>query len=198
LVSYPHDPGRVQQLLTEAGFTRGSDNFWTGPADGRLTFEVKTNTSSQNDAEVSILGAAWRQAGIDAREAIVPTAQAQNAEIRNLFPGLYAYSTPLGEESLAGHTSAGIPRVENRWVGNNRSAWSNPEFDRVANQLAATLAANEREQRIAELLRIFSDDIPVIPLYFNPIPIAHVAALRGPAVVAPDAAIAWNIHQWEF
>lgn len=194
---YPFDPNQAQALLTQAGYTRGSDGVWASPTAGRLAFGLTTTPSSQNETELSILGAGWRQVGLQVNESVVPTAQAQDGQVRSNFPGLFTISVPLGEETLASINTAGIARPENRWTGRNRGGWSNPEFDRISDMFRTTLDQQQRVQLIAQMVRIFSDDLPVLPLYFNPIPVAHVAALRGPQNVAPASAIAWNVYQWE-
>jgi hypothetical protein len=40
--------------------------------------------------------------------------------------------------------------------------------------------------------------VGAISLYFNPIVVAHVAALHGPRTYAPEAFSTWNIHEWEW
>ena len=67
----------------------------------------------------------------------------------------------------------------------------------MSDTFSATLDQSQRVQLISQMVRIFSDELPSIPLYFNPIPLAHVAALKGPQNVAPASVIAWNVHQWE-
>ncbi len=198
VTAYPYTPARGEQLMTEAGFVKGGDGVYAGGSDGRLTLDLRTNGSSQNEAELSILGAGWRQAGFDVKEMVVPQAQAQDGQVRATFPALYTFSTPLGEETLAAHTTAGIPRPDTRWIGSNRGGWIDPQFDALASAFTTTLDRGQRIQLIGGMTRLFADQLPAIPLYFNPIPVAHVAALRGPRVVPPDSAIAWNVHQWEF
>jgi peptide/nickel transport system substrate-binding protein len=198
VTKYPYDLTRTQALLTEAGYARGSDGIWASPSAGRLAFGVTTTGSSQNEAEVSILGAGWRNAGFQVTESIMSLAQAQSGEARSTFPGLQSVSIPLGADVLASMTTAGISRPATRWSGRNRGGWSNAEFDRLAESFTTTLDQSERVRLITQMARIYSEELPSIPLFFNPIPVAHVAALTGPQNVAPDADIAWNIHQWEF
>jgi peptide/nickel transport system substrate-binding protein len=194
---YAYDPKQAESIMAQAGYTRGADGTWINPSGARLTLALTTTSSTQNEAELSILGSGWRQAGFDVSEAIFPVAQSQDRQARASFPGLFTYSTPLGEKTLAAQTSTLTPRPENRWSGFNRGAWSNPEFDRVAERFNTALDEPQRVQLIAQMIRIYSAELPAIPLYFNPIPVAHSSALTGPQNVAPEADIAWNVYQWE-
>ena len=44
---------------------------------------------------------------------------------------------------------------------------------------------------------MLSEQLGVIPLYFNPGVLAYPAALRGVSVRAAQAEATWNIHEWE-
>jgi len=47
-------------------------------------------------------------------------------------------------------------------------------------------------------VRIFTEELPNLSMYFQPTPIVYVAALKGPEKVDPAANTAWNVYQWEF
>ena len=96
---------------------------------------------------------------------------------------------------MVGHTTSGIPRAENRWT---RGGWSNPEYDRLVAAFNTTLDRDERVRQIAQLTRIFSEDVAAISLFHTTQVTAHVAALRGPRVVASTALMSWDVQQWEF
>ena len=198
-VKYPFDPRRTEQLLGEAGFARGGDGSFASPSGGRLTVELKTNAASDNEAEMSIMAAGWRQIGLDIQEAVLPAAQAQDNEVRSTFRGMYSNNTPPGEPGIVNHTTSRIPRADTRWNGSNRGGWSNPEYDRLADAFAMTLDRGERNRQVAEMVRIFTDDVAAISLFFRVQPWVYVSAVKGvDREVAPEAAAAWNIHQWTF
>lgn len=198
VVTYPYDTRRSEQLMLEAGFVRGGDGLYANPSEGRFSAEVKTNAAADNEAEMAIIASEWRKAGFDVRETVLPAALAQDGEARSTFPAMFINNTGSGEPTLLGFASTNISRPENRWRGNNRGGWSNPEYDRLLDAFTTTLDRTERGRLMAHMARIFTDEVAAISLFFRTQPWAHVAALTGPRVVAPESNMAWNIHEWEF
>jgi peptide/nickel transport system substrate-binding protein len=197
VTKYPFDLRRSEAYMAELGIAKGADGFYASPGEGHLSFEVRTNGSPFFESEMSVLASGWRTAGFDFREFVNPAALAQDAQGRATFPSFFTASHGLGELNLIEYNSAGIPRAENRWVGINRGAWSNPDFDRLARTVNATLDRSQRAQLFVEMSRVFSEDLPVIPLYFQPSVNGFVAGLSGPTPVSPDTAMNWNLHEWE-
>jgi peptide/nickel transport system substrate-binding protein len=196
--TYPFDVRQTDALMNDAGWTKGADGTYTNPREGRFSAEVKVNAGAQYEQELSILGSGWRQAGFDFHEAVNPAALAQDGEVRSTFSGVYPASGPLGEDLLRAYTSAGIPRPENRWLGRNRVAWINPDYDRLVESFNTTLEPAERTRQMAEMARLFTEDLPEIPLYFDPGVMAYVTGLTGPRLVAPKGMISWDIYRWTF
>jgi len=197
VAKYPYDPAQAQALLSQAGFARAPDGAWMTPTGGRLSFDFTTTSGSQNESELSIMAAGWRQAGLEINESIFPVAMAQDQQARSSFPALMTISLPQGEDTLAQYRSSATPRAETRWVGFNRGSWSHPDFDRAAEAFTRALDQQERVKLIAEMEQVFTGNAASIPLFFNPNPIASVPALKGPQNVAPASAIVWDIQNWE-
>ena len=196
---YPNDIRRTEQLMAEAGYSRAADGVFTHAAQGRFRAELRTNASSQFEAEMHIIGDGWRRAGFDFSEAITPSALVQDAQFRTSFSGVYIFGFPVdfGETPLRSYHSRNIPREENRWLGSNRGGWINEEWDRLAPTYDSTLDRDQRAEIAIQLARIYSEEVPAIPISLDPDVIAHVAALRGPRAAPPGGAVAWNIHEWE-
>jgi peptide/nickel transport system substrate-binding protein len=197
-VAYPYDPRRADQLMQEAGYAKGADGFFASPAAGRFTVEVKTNAATDNESEVSILASTWRQAGFDVQEAILPAAQAQNAEARSTFSGMYTNSQNCCESAMLGLVSSGAPSAENRWSGGNRSGYANPEYDALIDSFTRTLDRGERETQMTQLVRLLTEDVQSITMFIRAQGWAHVSELRGVVVAPPEGNMSWNIDKWEF
>ncbi len=196
-MKYPLDLRRSEQLMAEAGFTKGSDGIYTHPVDGRFRAELKTAAAPDWVAEMTTMAAEWRKAGFDIQDAVLPAALSIDPEARVAFPGMFTSITSQGEATLDAFTTAQIPRAENRWRGgNNRGGWSNPEYDRLVGAFATTLDPGQRAEQLVQMARIFTDELPMISILFLAQPYAHLSALRGVLPVAPEGDITWNIHEW--
>ncbi len=196
-IKYAYDPRMTEQLMMDVGYSKDSSGVYTNPSFGRFSADLAVFQSPQNESEMSIMAASWRQLGFDVKELVWPATQARDAALRNTHPNLSVTSGPPGEATLLEHQSAEIPRADIRWAGSNRGGWSNPEFDRLANAYNGTLDKNERVDLLAQMSRVFSDDVAVISLYFNPSVSPFVAALTGPTSVVPTSNIAWNVWDWQ-
>ena len=197
IVKYEFDPRRSEQLMNEAGWTKGPDGIFSHPAEGRFSANLQVNAAAQQEAEMAIMGSVWRQAGFDVKEVPVPQAQSRLGEVRGSFPAFYTGAGGVGERSFVNFESARIPNPENRWVGLNRGGWVNAEYDRLLNAYSTTLERSERIRHVVQLARIFTEEVAAIPLYFNPGIVGYVAALSGPQPFSPDADVTWNVHEWE-
>jgi len=196
-VKYPFDVRRADQLMVEAGWAKGADGTWA-QAEQRFTTDLYVQQSPQNEKEMTIMAAGWRQAGFDIREVVWAASLASDAELRNQEPGLSTSSGPAGEATLVEFRTVQLPTPQNRWKGTNRGGWSNADYDRLADVLPTTLDRAERLRLLSQMVRVFTDDAAVLSLYFAPSITAFVAGLTGPQPAVPGATVAWNVEQWEF
>jgi ABC-type transport system substrate-binding protein len=94
------------------------------------------------------------------------------------------------------------PTADNRWTGTNRGGFASPAWDRLGEQVRVTLEEGKRVEQERELVRIFSADLPVLPLYYE---IQMVPVAQGLTGVQPIRGIAhtghvmhtWNVHEWD-
>lgn len=61
----------------------------------------------------------------------------------------------------------------------------------------STLGRDEREQQLTQLVRVHTEDLPSISLFFRAQPRVYANALRGPKLVPPEGNMSWNIQEWE-
>jgi peptide/nickel transport system substrate-binding protein len=199
VVKHPYDPRRAQQLLDEAGLSRGADGFYVGLGGQSLTVEVGTTQSAVNEAENAIHRERLKQIGLNTTTFVLTLSMMRDNQAVTTFAGIFATGRVGGEEGIADYSTTNIPRTENRWIGGNRGGWSNAEYDRLFDAYSTTLARPERIQHIAQMERLVSEEVPTIPLLYTPRMIAHVPSLRGPTARASrDAMELIYVDRWEW
>ncbi|HZT07701.1 MAG TPA: ABC transporter substrate-binding protein [Chloroflexota bacterium] len=193
-----YDPRMVQQLLEEAGLTRGPQGFFQEPGGEPFRVEYATDGGPSPERENAIYVDSLRQAGVDVFSYVIPVAQLRDLQARALRPGLTMGG--FGGKALSLFTSAEIPRPENRWAGQNRAGWSSPEYDRVWQAFDTSLDPADREQYTAQMERLIYEDVGAIPTMFMVVVNARAGNLQGPKVrQTPDAANgAFNTYLWEW
>jgi ABC-type transport system substrate-binding protein len=200
-VHYPYDPRRVEQLMTEAGFAKGSDGVWVHPDPrlGRMEMELNVISSPDSNNEMHLNAHSLRRLGFAIKEVEWSPSQGQDSEWRNSFPGLSTPSVPLGEASLTDYRSDRVPTRENRWRGGNRGGWlGTPAFDRLADTWETALDPNERTQAVVQMIRIMTEECVNINMYWKLNAVAVANGVRGPRVTDPSTSADWNIHEWEY
>jgi peptide/nickel transport system substrate-binding protein len=201
VTKYPYDVRRTEQLMGEAGWTRGGDGVWAHPTIGRFTTEQTVLQSPQNENEMHIMAATWRQVGFDVSEKVWGATQSSDSELRATHPGIANTSagagTP-GDVLLAEHASSQVPSAQNRWIGSNRGGWTHPDFDRLVAQFNLTLARDQRGPILVQMAKLFSDEVPILALYFNPTTTAFTSMLKGPKVAVPEGTMSWDVYDWEW
>jgi peptide/nickel transport system substrate-binding protein len=198
---YPYDQRKTEQLMTEAGFAKGSDGVWTSPTPrwGRMSMELNVIGSPDSENEMHLNADTLRKAGFDIREVVWSPSQGRDNEFRNAFPGLSTPSVPVGEVSLTDYRSDRVPTPDNRWRGGNRGGWPGATpLDRLIDTWETSLDRSERNQAVVQMTKILTDDCVNVNLYWKLNAQAAIAGLTGPRLTSPDSAADWNIHEWEY
>lgn len=91
-----------------------------------------------------------------------------------------------------------IPTEANSWAGQNETGWCNPDYDKVAKEADSTLKRAEALPLYHEAQKMFTDNVPVLPLF------ARVKVMAtAPDVVnfKPNPTVnseTWNIEAWGY
>jgi peptide/nickel transport system substrate-binding protein len=193
LTKYPYDPRRTEALMAQVGYSKGSDGFFTSAAFGRFSPEVRGTTQN----ETAILVDAWRRAGVDAQISVTSATLANDQQYRSEFPAFAITNSQMQETTaVQKYATSVIAAPENRYGGTNKGGYSNPEYDRLLDGFNAALDRNDRNHFTIQIMKIASEQVPGIPLYYQLEPTAYVAALQGPLKSSPGALNYWNMHHW--
>jgi peptide/nickel transport system substrate-binding protein len=196
---YPLDLRRSQQLMGEAGFTKGSDGLYAAGGQ-RLTIPLQQDTGSQVERELGINVDSWKKGGFDIQSNFMSETQLRDFQVRSTFPGLEANASGAavqnGEKNLQNWISSQAASAP-VWRGANYGGWNNPDYDRLWDQFNVTLDRNERNQQVVQMATLISQDLPFMMLYWNFNVSAYSAALLGVDANAIDTLVNWNIYEWE-
>lgn len=202
ITKYPYDPARSRQLLEDAGWQTGIDGILINGQGQRFVIDGRTTDAEGEVGRVQLTNAAdWRRAGIQVNINNISSQLDATPEYRNQWTGAYWASWNLVLEDLRGqwHTSV-IPRPENRFAGGNRARWSNPRADALIEEMAVTLDDRAWDSNLVEIARLWTSELPHIPLYYINEVVTYGKGISG---VAPrsetgsDNTVTWNVHEWD-
>jgi peptide/nickel transport system substrate-binding protein len=198
VAQYPYDPRRTEQLMNEAGFARDREGFFASSAGEAFAPDFQALAGSVFERAQQIMIESWRRSGIQVKPAVLPAAQVRDDETAATFPGLATWPKNANEsELLRIFASDEIGTASNRWKGDNRAAFVNPDYDRLWSAYGKTLERSEQVRQIVQMQMLISENVPGIPVYRNPGVDAYVTNLRGPTPRSPETNQVWNIHEWE-
>ena len=198
---YPFDPRRVEQLLGEAGWRKGSDGVMVNDRGERFSVEFRSTTRADQEQLQAAIAGYLKQLGIETQINNLTDRQNSSVEFRNRWPGLYIASHNIQVEDWRDrfHT-VNIPSDANNWVGNNVSQWRNPAKDRLVDQLFDELQPPRQQSLMVEYLKLFTEELPHLPMKYN----AEVTSFRSNVQNVPvrvesggENARTWNVHLWD-
>ena len=193
-IRYRPDLRRAQQLLEEAGFTRGTDGGWRTPGGDRFTLESWYLASGTNERESNIMVDNLRRFGVEATSHLWGVQRVSN-EDRAKTPGMFA-----GSKADPRYHSREVSGPDNRWTGANRYGFIPREsMDPYVEGWDTTLDRAQRWQHMAQMERIANAEVPAIPMYFRARVLGYSSALKGVVTnLTPGAGGERRIWEWEW
>ena len=211
LAAYPYDPEKGAALLEELGWqdkdgdgvreARGVEGIREGTL---LEFDwLSTATPSYRLQYIQTFQQNLADCGVKVNLKTLPLteyfAQGPAGPLfgRQFDLGSFAWLTDV-EKFCQPYCSSEVPREENGWVGENISGFSNEEYDAAcARALEALPGSEDYIIGYKESQRIFSEQLPVIPLFLQ----LRVAISR-PEVVGvimdpTEVTETWNIELFD-
>jgi peptide/nickel transport system substrate-binding protein len=196
----PADANRAAQLISEAGWAPGEGHVLRDQAGQPFALEVQALEGTQYVKEAQVVAADWSALGIAPELKVIPRARQNDREYRAAFTGVEMHSYSPGPGSLRNWRVDEIPTEASRWQGGNRGAFVNPTVNQLTLDFDVTLDRAKREDMLAEVLQLVSEEIPTIPFYYTVRVYAVRAGLRGidPAALGEGYPM-FNVHAmyWE-
>jgi peptide/nickel transport system substrate-binding protein len=192
VMKYAYDPTRAVALLQGAGWQRGADGRLM--KDGRpfdLDFTEGTKTQVFPIAQQS-----FAQVGIG-----LSYTPAVAADLRAFVEYTGIQSASSGINPIANWTtryeSQQISSAANRYSGGNLGGYSSPATDRAIANLKGALRPQDQYQAFAQAWRQITEDVAVIPTYFEPIAYTGRKGVMGWQPQSPIGEWTYAPHLWD-
>ena len=199
---YKYNPETAKKLLAEAGWKPGSDGVLVNSKGERMEFEFRV-TAERRDHEQAqaIIADYWKKVGVRTNIKNLPNRLLNAAENRNRWPGAFigTHNVTVEEWQERFHTK-NIPSAENKFALENVSGWNDPRKDAILDELNSIVTPARSEQLQLEFLKMFSDALPHLPLYYSP---EVLVAKKGLTGITPrqesggQNSSSWNMYQWD-
>jgi peptide/nickel transport system substrate-binding protein len=180
---YLYDPAKAKALLTDAGWKPGPGGVRVNAKGEKLSVSLMTTAGARVREQVQqVLQHYWKQIGVEARIRNEPARVFFGQTVRERrFEGLAMFAWISAPESLPRTTlySSMIPTEANNWAGQNYTGYINPAVDALIDAIEVDLNRETRAQKWAELQRIYTEDLPALPLYFRADPYVIPKWLKG-------------------
>jgi len=197
IVRYDYEPRRAELQLTEAGWRRGNDGTVTSTAGERVKLHLWTTAGVER--EIAIIADAWKNLGFAIDQHVLTTAENRDDRFRVSYPSFSIATFPASIESNTSYLhSSGCPSEQNRYRGNNRGCYQNPENDRLVDAAKLAIGPTEQQRLYQEIARLRTDQLPEMPLYFVinlTVFRDGVTGIKGAA--RPRGGLGWNVMDWD-
>ena len=167
---YKYNPREAERLLDEAGWKPGADGIRT-KGGKRLSFTLMTTAGNKTRELVQVyLQNKWKQVGIEVNSKNEP-ARVFFGETtkKRAFDSmaLFAWVSSPENSPKATFLSTNIPSAKNGYSGQNQMGWINKKVDKLLLDLDLEFDHNKRVAIIHDVLKFYTDEVPVLPLYYR-------------------------------
>jgi peptide/nickel transport system substrate-binding protein len=202
---YDYDPAQSRKLLDAAGFTdirNGIRHGTEGENKGRKLSLVLNYASGNriSDLLAQVIQSQLRQVGI---ELILKSAPARiyfAALTKRNFEAFAFYSWVTSPQSVPRTTlhSKEIPTAQNGWSGQNYPGYANPAMDAALDSAERELDPEKRRGYFADILRLYAEDLPVLPMYFRVDSFIVPKRLKGVTPTGNQTSTTLWIEDWRW
>ena len=197
---------KANQLLDQAGYTRGSDGIRVTPSGVRMHVVYQTTINSLRQKEQDIVKAGWQQIGIETELKSVDAGVFFSADPGNpdtnshfytdveMFTSTFGSPFPLNYMKLfySGNPETDVAQQSNKWAARNYMRWINAEFNNLLDQVKAETDPQKAQQMWMQLNDLAVNNYITIPLIDRNNTDGKVKAIQGPSLTPFDD-WSWNI-----
>ena len=196
---------QANQLLDQAGWTRGSDGI--RQKNGvRMHVVYQTTVNPLRQKEQDIVKAGWEKLGVEVELKSVDAGVFFSSDAGNPDTAAHFYTdvemytngaaTPDQTQYVALWSSDQIASKANQWHGNNYHRWSNSDYDAIYNQLKTETDTAKRRDLIIKANDLLVSQVVVIPLVARTQPTDGISKQIQGDIPNPWDSVLWNVADW--
>lgn len=197
ITQYLYDLARAQRELEDMGWRKGSDGILVNPAGERFEFEIRLRPEHQAAGELAVFADSYKRMGVSIFQTIKTPLQLTDREFTTLFPGMRAPANSYQGYQTVLFNSRNMAGPANRYNGQDRNGYNNPQMDSLLDRQSITIPADERARLQAEIVRIGTTDLPALPVYWEVHVIVAVDKVRGVVKPNPESTTNWDLPSWD-
>jgi peptide/nickel transport system substrate-binding protein len=199
------DIEKANQLLDQAGWTKGSDGI--RQKDGvqmKLIYQTTVNPLRQKEQDIVKQG--WEQLGVSVELKSVQASVFFSSDAGNPDTAAHFYTDiemytngstgPDQTNYLSGWTTKEIASQANQWHGNNYHRWSNSDYDQLFQQYKTETDQAKRRDLVIKMNDLLVSQVVVIPLVARTQPTDGVSKQLKGIKPNPWDDVDWNIAEW--
>lgn len=198
---YPYNKKEAIKLLDEAGWKVNDKDNYRYKDGKKLTLQFMTTAGNKTRETVqTYLQGQWKSVGI---EVVIKNEPARvffgETMTKRKYDALamYAWSSSPESSPKSNLHSSNIPNEKSGWAGQNFPGWTNKTVDKLIETLEVEFNAKKRIELAHQIAKIYTDEVPVIPLYY----VSNVAvpplALKGFKLPGHQFAETNDAEHWE-
>jgi peptide/nickel transport system substrate-binding protein len=200
---------KANQILDQAGYTRGSDGIRMTPSGVRMHVVYQTTINSLRQKEQDIVKSGWQQIGIETElksvdASVFFSADAGNPDTNSkfytdieMFTSTFGSPFPLEYMKLfyGGNPDTDIAQQSNKWAARNYTRWINTDYNKLLDQLKTETDTQKAQQLWIQLNDMVINNYISIPLIDRKSADGKIKNLLGPSL-SPFDELSWNIADW--
>ena len=193
--NYPYDVRRAQDLLTSAGWTKGSDGILVHqPSGERFDYQQLVRQGSGPLKQGAIIQQYYKAVGVNVDLHQMTAVEAGDNKFVGTKPGSVMITS--GANEVRRYHSNDIPRESNNWTGgSNRGRWTDPKMDAIIQKIEVTI----EPAPLRDAYRTYVDEVyqqlPYHPYFWEVVPTLVAKGVTGPLLVGSTSTN--NVWEWD-
>jgi peptide/nickel transport system substrate-binding protein len=171
IVLYEFSRAKANKLLDEAGWILDPKDGYRYKNNEKLSLQLMTTADNKPRELAEVyLQEQWKKIGVEISIKNEPARVFFGETTRkSLYPGLamYAWLSSPDNNPRSFHHKDSIPTEANGFSGQNPPRWVNEEVSRLIDEMDTTFDAKKREEQRHKILWHYTNDVPVIPLFYR-------------------------------